>query len=62
MGSIEIRPAGDDDGGSVADVYLASFHAAYDFPLAHSDEEVRDWVRSRLLSTRESRSQSPPAG
>ena len=53
MGSIEIRPAGDDDGGSVADVYLASFHAAYDFPLAHSDEEVRDWVRSRLLSTRE---------
>jgi len=53
MDGIEIRRARDDDAGSVADVFLTSFHAAYDFPLAHTDDEVRDWIRGTLLSTRE---------
>jgi GNAT superfamily N-acetyltransferase len=42
---ITLRPAGATDAGDVADVYLASFHATYDFPLAHTDEEVRGWIR-----------------
>jgi GNAT superfamily N-acetyltransferase len=33
----------------VADVFLRSFHATYDFPLAHTDDEVRGWVRDRLV-------------
>ncbi len=47
---IAIRPAAPADAAAVADVYLASFHATYDFPLAHSDEEVRAWVREVLVS------------
>ena len=42
---ISLRPAAATDAGDVADVYLASFHATYDFPLAHTDEEVRGWIR-----------------
>jgi GNAT superfamily N-acetyltransferase len=41
---ITIRPATSADAASVADVYLASFHATYDFPLAHTDDEVRGWI------------------
>jgi GNAT superfamily N-acetyltransferase len=41
---ITIRPARAADAATVADVYLASFHATYDFPLAHTDEEVRGWI------------------
>ena len=36
------------DAAAVADVYLASFHATYDFPLAHTDDEVRGWIRDVL--------------
>jgi GNAT superfamily N-acetyltransferase len=43
---ITIRPAVAADAGAVAEVYLASFHATYDFPLAHTDDEVRAWIRS----------------
>ena len=46
--TITIRPAGAADAGDVADVYLASFHATYDFPLAHTDEEVRAWIRDEI--------------
>ena len=42
---ITLRPAAAADAGGIADVYLASFHATYDFPLAHTDEEVRGWIR-----------------
>jgi GNAT superfamily N-acetyltransferase len=41
---ITIRPATSSDAAAVADVYLASFHATYDFPLAHTDDEVRGWI------------------
>ncbi len=43
--------AGDED--AVANVFLDSFHDTYDFPLAHSDEEVRGWIRERLIPTQE---------
>ncbi len=41
------------DAASAADVFLDSFHATYDFPLAHTDAEVRGWVRDRLIPTLE---------
>jgi GNAT superfamily N-acetyltransferase len=41
---ITIRPATPADAPRVAEIYLASFHATYDFPLAHPDEAVRRWL------------------
>ena len=46
---IELRRAGVDDAAAVADLFLDSFHATYAFPLAHTDEEVREWIRERLI-------------
>ena len=34
-------------------MFLSSFHSTYDFPLAHTDDEVRGWVRDRLVVTEE---------
>ena len=36
------------DAPAVAAVYLASFHATYDFPLAHTDDEVRGWIAATI--------------
>jgi predicted N-acetyltransferase YhbS len=46
---VAIRAAVQDDAGAIADVYLASFRDRYDFPLAHTDEQVRHWIREILL-------------
>jgi ribosomal protein S18 acetylase RimI-like enzyme len=46
---ITIRPASAADAAAVADVYLASFKATYDFPLAHTDDQVRAWIRDTLV-------------
>ena len=37
----------------MAEVFLDSFHATYDFPLAHPDDDVRSWIRDRLIPDRE---------
>jgi GNAT superfamily N-acetyltransferase len=50
---IAIRRAVPADASAIADVFLNSFHATYDFPLAHSDEEVRGWVADDLIATEE---------
>ena len=42
---IAVRRATAADADAVGDVYLASFHATYAFPLAHTDDEVRMWLR-----------------
>jgi len=47
--SLEIRPARPDDADAVADVYLTAFKATYDFPLAHTDAQVRAWIRDVLV-------------
>jgi GNAT superfamily N-acetyltransferase len=47
---ITIRAATSDDAPAVADVYLASFRSTYDFPLAHTDDEVRAWIRDVLVA------------
>ena len=49
-GALTIRRATPADAAAAADVYLASFHATYDFPLAHTDEEVRRWIAEVLIA------------
>lgn len=50
---IELRLATADDASEVAELFLDSFHATYAFPLAHPDDEVRGWVRDRLIPDHE---------
>lgn len=50
---IEIRRATLGDAAATADLFLASFHATYDFPLAHSDDEVRRWIRETIVAQQE---------
>ena len=46
----QIRPAAPADAADIADVYLRSFSAAMpSVRHAHSDDEVRDWVRHVLV-------------
>jgi GNAT superfamily N-acetyltransferase len=49
----KLRPARHDDADAIADVFLESFKAAYDFPLAHGDGQVRLWIRDVLVPTHE---------
>lgn len=46
---IVIRPARAADAEAIAEVWLAAFRETYAFPLAHTDAEVRGWVRTGLL-------------
>ena len=48
-----IRRSEPADAPRVADLFLASFGARYDFPLAHTPDEVRGWVAGHLLPTTE---------
>ena len=53
MSPVVVRRASVDDADAVADVYLASFHATYAFPLAHTDEQVRGWIRDVVVPDHE---------
>jgi GNAT superfamily N-acetyltransferase len=53
MDGSKLRRARPDDAESIADVYLASRRATYDFPLAHSEQQVRRWIADVLLPTEE---------
>jgi GNAT superfamily N-acetyltransferase len=44
-----MRLARQSDADAIADVWLAAFRETYSFPPAHTDAEVREWVRSGLL-------------
>jgi GNAT superfamily N-acetyltransferase len=48
-----LRRATRGDAEAVAAVYLRSFRAAYRFPLAHTDEEVRAWIGRVVIPERE---------
>ena len=52
-GAIAIRRATAADAVAVADVFVSSFGATYSFPLAHTDAEVRDWIRDVVVAERE---------
>ena len=41
---VRIRRSTAMDAADVADTWLAAFGATYDFPPAHSDDEVRGWL------------------
>jgi GNAT superfamily N-acetyltransferase len=47
--AIEIRPATVEDATRIAEVWLSSGRATFDFEPAHPDEDVRRWVREELL-------------
>jgi GNAT superfamily N-acetyltransferase len=47
--AIALRRGTADDSEGIADVYLASFHATYEFSLAHTDGEVRAWIRASVV-------------
>ena len=51
--AIEIRPATVEDAARIADVWLSSWRATFDFEPAHPDEVVRRWVREELLAEAE---------
>ena len=57
-GAFDIRPATADDATPIADVWLASWRATFDFGPAHPDEDVRRWVREELLLEAETGSRS----
>lgn len=44
-----IRRATADDATALADVWLSSWRATFDFPPAHPDGDVRRWIREELL-------------
>jgi GNAT superfamily N-acetyltransferase len=49
---VTFRPAVLADAGEAASVYLASRHELVAFaPLAHTDDEVRGWIRDYLIPT-----------
>jgi len=48
--AIDIRPATLADAPQIADVWLSSWRATFDFEPAHPDEDVRRWVREELLT------------
>ena len=50
---VVLRRATLEDADAVADVYLRSFHRTYQFPLAHTDERVRDWIRDVVIPASE---------
>jgi GNAT superfamily N-acetyltransferase len=49
MDEVALRRAESDDAAAIADAYLAAFHTTYDFPLAHTDGQVRSWIRDVLV-------------
>jgi GNAT superfamily N-acetyltransferase len=53
VGPIALRRAGPDDAAEIAEVFLAAFHATYDFPLAHTDDQVRAWISDEVVSANE---------
>lgn len=51
--AIVIRRAGPGDAAAIAELFLASFRATYTFRLAHSDDEVRTWIRDEVVGRQE---------
>jgi len=47
--AVTIRRAVPPDAPAVADVFLAAFHATYDFALAHTDDECRAWLAEEVV-------------
>jgi len=50
---IRLRRAAPADADTIASLYLRSFRATYAFPLAHTDDDVHAWARTRLVTETE---------
>jgi GNAT superfamily N-acetyltransferase len=44
-----VRPAGDHDTDTIADVYIASYAGLTFLPKLHTDDETRGWVRAVMV-------------
>jgi GNAT superfamily N-acetyltransferase len=53
LDGLELRQAMATEAAEIAELYLASFKATYDFPLAHTDDQVRHWIAEVLLPNHE---------
>ncbi len=51
--AIVLRRATSADADAIGDVWIAAFDATYDFPAAHTEEQIRDWIGSLLLTETE---------
>lgn len=51
--AVTIRRATPDDHEGIGDVWLSSWRATFDFPPSHPDEDVRGWLRERLVPDHE---------
>jgi GNAT superfamily N-acetyltransferase len=60
--SVVLRRATALDADEIADVWLAAFAATYAFPPAHTDDEVRSWLRQVVVCTQETWVAVEPAG
>ena len=60
--AVTIRPAREGDGPGIATVWLDAWYATFDFPPGHPDDEVRTWLATELLSTRETWVATEPDG
>ena len=47
--AVDIRRATTDDASDIADVWLSSWRATFDFEPAHPDDDVRRWMRDELV-------------
>lgn len=59
---VTIRPARETDGPGIGDVWLAAWRSTFDFPPSHPDDEVRTWLATELLATRETWVATEPDG
>ena len=60
--AFDIRPATPEDATPIADVWLESWRATFDFEPAHPDEDVRRWVREELLEAEDWVATDPSRG
>ncbi len=51
--AVTIRRATPHDHEGIGDVWLSSWRATFDFPPVHPDEDVRRWLRDRLVPDHE---------
>ena len=60
--AIDIRRATTDDAAGIADVWLASWRATFDFGPSHPDDDVRRWIAAVLVPRSECWVAVEPAG
>jgi GNAT superfamily N-acetyltransferase len=48
-----VRPARDDEGDAIADVFLPAFRGLTFLPLVHTDDEIRAWIRDEMFPRHE---------